>query len=110
MSDKITVGLPWMGSNLWTFGNVYQNDLIRTIQKETRTRTWMRRVKNTNPTPTQPCLGELIYSGDPWRVYRVDAGMGEHEYVMLRGENFFCRTEHRQCAFEIINAFRRAGA
>lgn len=34
MSDKITVGLPWMGSNLWTFGNVYQNDLIRTIQKE----------------------------------------------------------------------------
>ena len=34
MSGKTTIGLPWMGSNLWTFGNVYQNDLIRNIQRE----------------------------------------------------------------------------
>lgn len=33
MADRVVVGLPFMGNNLWTFGNVYQNDLIRLLQK-----------------------------------------------------------------------------
>ena len=30
---KITIAFPYMGGNLWTFGNVYQSDLIKTLQK-----------------------------------------------------------------------------
>jgi glycosyltransferase involved in cell wall biosynthesis len=30
---KITIAFPYMGGNLWTFGNVYQSDLIKSLQK-----------------------------------------------------------------------------
>jgi hypothetical protein len=50
--------------------------------------------------------GELIegYEDSLWKVYRQDAGMGEHDYAVFHNGIFFCRTEHLITAQEIIRA------
>ena len=50
--------------------------------------------------------GEIVYSSTPWKMYRQNAGMGEHDYAVFLNDVFFCRTEHSQTAHEIIRAMR----
>ena len=50
--------------------------------------------------------GELVYSGVPWKIFRQDAGMGEHDYAVLKNDTFFCRTDDSPTAHEIIRAMR----
>jgi|WetSurMetagenome_2_1015567.scaffolds.fasta_scaffold180517_2 hypothetical protein len=59
------------------------------------------------PQREQPVPGELVYSGTPWKIYRQDAGMGEHDYIVLLNDVYFCRTEYSQTAHEIIRAVAR---
>jgi plasmid stabilization system protein ParE len=49
---------------------------------------------------------DIVYSSTPWKIYRQDAGMGEHDYAVFLNDVFFCRTEYSQTANEIINAIR----
>jgi hypothetical protein len=51
-------------------------------------------------------MGTLEYDVVPWKIYRQDSGMGEHDYAILINDQFFARTEHRQHADEIIRAIR----
>jgi len=52
--------------------------------------------------------GELVemFDGSVWKIYRQDAGMGEHDYGVFHNDIFFCRTEHLVTAREIIRAIR----
>lgn len=54
-----------------------------------------------------PIPGGLIYSGGLWKVYRQDAGMGEHDYALFLQDTFFARTETSQTAHQIINMYRK---
>jgi hypothetical protein len=60
------------------------------------------------PQREQPVPGELVYSGTPWKIYRQDAGMGEHDYIVLLNDVYFCRTDYSQTAHEIIRAVNRS--
>jgi hypothetical protein len=65
-------------------------------------------------TPAAPsidvtkCFEEKIFDVAPWKIYRQDAGMGEHDYAVMLNDVFFCRVEHEQHAHEIIRAIRFA--
>lgn len=91
-------------------------DLEKIIKVEYRCR-WNRCF--TKPSDTCPCEpshfnkadrpdipGEIVYSSTPWKMYRQNAGMGEHDYAVFLNDVFFCRTEHSQTAHEIIRAMR----
>jgi len=54
------------------------------------------------------CFEDIVYSSAPWKIYRQDAGMGEHDYAVFLNDVFFCRAEHSQTASEIIRAIRFA--
>lgn len=61
------------------------------------------------PSPridTTKCFEDIVYSSAPWKIYRQDAGMGEHDYAVFLNDVYFCRTEHSQTASEIIRAIR----
>jgi hypothetical protein len=50
-------------------------------------------------------MGELVegyYEDSLWKIYRQDAGMGEHDYAVFLNDVFFCRTEYLVTAQEII--------
>jgi len=53
---------------------------------------------------SKPQKEQLVYSSVPWKIYRQDAGMGEHDYAVFLNDVFFCRTEYSQTAHEIIKA------
>lgn len=65
----------------------------------------------SRPSPltidTKKCFEGPVYSSAPWKIYRQDAGMGEHDYAVFLNDVFFCRTEHSQTAHEIIRAIRK---
>ena len=66
---------------------------------------------NVRPAPSphidvSKCFEDIVYSSSPWKIYRQDAGMGEHDYAVFLNDVFFCRTEHSQTAHEIIRAIR----
>src|SRR4030065_53013 len=50
------------------------------------------------------CFDECVIDGNPFKVYRQDAGMGEHDYCVLFRGNFYCRTDNLETAKEIIHA------
>lgn len=54
-------------------------------------------------------LGDLVYSSMPWKIYRQDVGMEEHEYAIFLNDTFFARTDYSQTAHEIIEAIKRRG-
>lgn len=54
----------------------------------------------------QTLMGDLVYSSAPWKIYRQDAGMGEHDYAVFLNDVFFCRTDCSQTAHEIIRAIK----
>jgi len=49
-------------------------------------------------------FNDCVYYKGRWKICRQDAGMGEHDYCVLRNGEFFCRTEHEEIALRIINA------
>jgi hypothetical protein len=53
------------------------------------------------------CFEDIIYSSSPWKIYRQDAGMGEHDYAVFLDDVFYCRTEDSQTAMRIVNTMRR---
>jgi hypothetical protein len=53
--------------------------------------------------------GELLLDDFKWKVYRQDAGMGEHDYAIFKYDVFFARTEHESDAKEIILALNYWG-
>lgn len=59
------------------------------------------------PVVGKQVLGDLVYSSTPWKIYRQDAGMGEHNYAIFLNDVFFARTEYSQTAHEIIEAIKR---
>ena len=62
------------------------------------------RSRRHTPIDLKACFDDCVIDGNPFEVYRQDAGMGEHDYcVMLRG-NFYCRTDNLDSAKEIIHA------
>lgn len=52
------------------------------------------------------CFEDIVYSSTPWKIYRQDAGMGEHDYAVFLNDVFYCRTDDSQTATRIINTMR----
>ena len=50
------------------------------------------------------CFNDCVYDKGRWKIYRQDAGMGEHDYCVLRNGEFFCRTEHEDTARLVVDA------
>lgn len=57
-------------------------------------------------TPARQPDEQLVYSSVPWKVYRQDAGMGEHDYAVFLDGVFYCRTYDSQTAQRIVEAIR----
>jgi hypothetical protein len=57
---------------------------------------------------TNEGLGELVelFDGSKWKIYRQGAGMGEYDYAVFLNGVFFCKTEHRKIAHNIVKAVR----
>jgi hypothetical protein len=53
------------------------------------------------------CFNDCVYSSGRWKIYRQDAGMGEHDYCVLRNDQFFCRTEHEDTARLVVDVVER---
>jgi len=58
------------------------------------------------PIDTKKCFEDLVYSSAPWKIYRQDAGMGEHDYAVFLNDVFFCRTDDSQTAMKIVNVLK----
>ena len=48
-------------------------------------------------------FNDCVYDKGRWKIYRQDAGMGEHDYCVLRNGEFFCRTEREDTAMLIVD-------
>ena len=49
-------------------------------------------------------FNDCVYDKGRWKIYRQDAGMGEHDYCVLRNGEFFCRTEQEDTARLVVDA------
>jgi len=49
-------------------------------------------------------FNDCVYDKGRWKIYRQDAGMGEHDYCVLRNGEFFCRTDHEDIAHLVVDA------
>ena len=70
--------------------------------------------RTSHPAPSpridvSKCFEDIVYSSSPWKIYRQDAGMGEHDYAVFLDDVFYCRTEDSQTAMRIVNTMRRTG-
>jgi len=53
-------------------------------------------------------FNDCVYDNGRWKIYRQDAGMGEHDYCVLRNGEFFCRTEREDTAMLIVHGCETA--
>ena len=59
----------------------------------------LKRIKESHEHP--------IYASNPWKIARIDAGMGETDYIVMLNDVFFCRTDKSQTAHKIITACKK---